>query len=40
MHADGHFILPVLVDEEDDSQFALRTIRTKDGKYWNVAFTS
>ena len=40
MHADGHFIFPVLVDEEDDSRFAFRTIQTKDGKVWNAAFTS
>lgn len=40
MHADGHFIFPVLVDEEDENRFAFRTIQTKDGKIWNVAFTS
>lgn len=40
MHADGHFIFPVLVDEEDESRFAFRSIQTKDGKIWNVAFTS
>ena len=32
MHADGHFIFPVLVDEEDESRFDFRTIQTKDGK--------
>ena len=40
MHADGHFIFPVLVDEEDETSFAFRTIQTKDGKMWNAAFTS
>ena len=40
MHADGHFIFPVLVDEEDENRFAFRSIRTKDGKIWNAAFTS
>lgn len=40
MHADGHFIFPVLVDEEDENRFAFRTIQTKDGKIWNAAFTS
>lgn len=40
MHADGHFILPVLVNEEDQTQFAFRTLQTNDGKVWNVAFTS
>ena len=40
MHADGHFILPILVDENDESKFAFRTIQTRDGKMWNAAFTS
>ena len=40
MHADGHFILPVLVDEEDENRFSFRSIQTKDGKVWNAAFTS
>lgn len=40
MHADGHFIFPVIVDEEDESEFSFRTVQTKDGKIWNVAFTS
>ena len=39
MHEDGHFFLPVIRNEEDDS-FTFRTIKTEDGKYWNVAFTS
>ena len=40
MHADGHFIFPVLVDEEDENRFSFRSIQTKDGKVWNAAFTS
>ena len=40
MHADGHFIFPVLVDEEDEDRFVFRTVQTKDGKVWNAAFTS
>ena len=40
MHADGHFIFPVLVDENDESRFAFRSVSSKDGKHWNVAFTS
>ena len=38
MHADGHFIHPVLVNEENE--FAFQTLTTKDGKVWSVAFTS
>ena len=40
MHADGHFLFPVLVNEEDDSQFDFRRIQTGDGKVWLAAFTS
>lgn len=40
MHADGHFIFPVIVNEDDETQFAFRLIQTKDGKVWNAAFTS
>ena len=40
MHADGHFILPVLVNEEDETQFSLQNVQADDGKLWNVAFTS
>ena len=40
MHADGHFIHPVLVNEEYENEFAFRTLTTKDGKVWSVAFTS
>lgn len=39
MHADGHFIHPVEVNENDNN-YIFRVIQTKDGKYWNVAFTS
>ncbi len=40
MHADGHFIVPVIVNEDDENQFAFRTIQTNDGKLWHVVFTS
>ena len=40
MYVEGHFIFTVLVHEEDENMFAFRTIQTKGGKIWNVAFTS
>ena len=40
MHEDGHFIIPVIVNEEDENQFAFRTIQTNDEKLWHVVFTS
>lgn len=40
MHADGHFVFPVLVHGEDEDTFSFRTVQTKNGKIWNVAFTS
>ena len=40
MHADGHFIFPIIRNEKNESEFAFRSIRTKDGKRWHVAFTS
>ena len=40
MHADGHFIVPVITDKEDTSLFAFRSIQTKDGRIWHVVFTS
>lgn len=40
MHADGHFIIPVIVNEEDENQFTFCTIQTNDGKLWHVVFTS
>ena len=38
MHSDGHFIVPVFSDENDN--FVFRTLKSKDGKLWHVAFTS
>lgn len=40
MHEDGHFILPVLVYENEPDRFAFQTIESMDGKIWNAAFTS
>lgn len=40
MHADGHFIFPVLEDEKDENSFAFRMIQSRDGKMWCAAFTS
>ena len=40
MHADGHFIFPVLMDENDPERFAFCTIQSNDGKVWQAAFTS
>lgn len=40
MHADGHFIFPVLIDENDPERFAFCTLQTNDGKVWQAAFTS
>lgn len=40
MYADGHFIHPVLINEENENEFAFRTLNTKDGKVWSVAFTT
>ena len=39
MHQDGHFVVPVIASE-DGTQFTFRTLQTKDGKNWLVAFTS
>lgn len=39
MHADGHFMIPV-ISSEDGREFTFRTVQTKDGKEWLVAFTS
>ncbi len=39
MHADGHFMFPV-VTSDDGKEFAFRTIQTNDGKEWVAAFTS
>ena len=40
MHADGHFIFPVLTDEREPGKFAFCTIQSNDGKVWQAAFTS
>lgn len=39
MHEDGHFMIPVIASE-NGRDFAFRTVQTKDGKNWLVAFTS
>lgn len=39
MHEDGHFMVPVMASE-DGTEFTIRTVQTKDGKEWLVAFTS
>lgn len=39
MHQDGHFMIPVIT-AENENEFTFRTVRTKDGKDWLVAFTS
>ena len=40
MHADGHFFIPVEVDEKDHDNFGFRTIVIGDGRVWYPAFTS
>ena len=40
MHADGHFIFPVITDENDERKIVFRTVRTANGKCWNAALTS
>lgn len=40
MKDDGHFIFPVLTDEDNEMNFTFRAIQTNDGKMWIVAFTS
>ena len=40
MHADGHFIFPVLFDQDNETRFTFRTLRTKEGKLWIAAFTT
>ena len=40
MHADGHFIFPVMIDEEDPERFAFCTLQANDGKVLQAAFTS
>ena len=38
MHADGHFILPIL--EGEDGSYTIQTLKAKDGRLWYAAFTS
>ena len=40
MHADGHIIFPVIIDEDDENSFTFAAIQTQDGGIWQVAFTS
>ena len=40
MNEDGHFVIPVDMDENDETKFAFKTLNDKDGKPWFVAFTS
>ena len=40
MHVDGHFLIPVEVDEKDHDSFGFRTIVIGDGKVWYPVFTS
>ena len=39
MHADGHFVIPVVINEEDMT-YSFRGLKTDDGNTWNVVFTS
>ena len=39
MHADGHFIIPIIETGNED-EFTPRKLKTKDGREWLVAFTS
>ena len=40
MHADGHFLIPVVMDGKDDNNIGFRTIVVGDGKVWYPVFTS
>ena len=40
MHADGHFLIPVVMDRKDDNNIGFRTIVVGDGKVWYPVFTS
>lgn len=40
MHADGHFIVPVEVNTNDENSFLFRVLQTNDGKLWQAVFTS
>jgi len=37
MHEDGHFIISVIVNEDDENQFTFRTIQTNDGSFLKKA---
>ncbi len=40
MHADGHFVIPVVTQKGDEMTYSFRGINTNDGNVWNVVFTS
>ena len=40
MHADGHFVIPVVMQEGAEMTYSFRGINTNDGNIWNVVFTS
>ena len=39
MHADGHFVIPVDINE-GEMTYSFRGLNTNDGNTWNVVFTS
>ncbi len=39
MHADGHFVIPVEINE-GEMTYSFRGLNTNDGNTWNVVFTS
>lgn len=40
MHEDGQLVFPIIRDQDHPENFSVRAMETKDGKSWNVAFTS
>lgn len=40
MHADGHFVIPVVMQKGAEMTYSFRGINTNDGNVWNVVFTS
>ncbi len=40
MHEDGHFLFPIILDEEDENNFFIQTVLTEDDVLWQAAFTS
>ena len=40
MHADGHCVIPIVINEGAEKTYSFRGINTNDGKVWNVVFTS